>query len=78
VRLTKAICMRCCRERVGAFWQEEGQDEWFERNWERGRVNCPRSIQRVPFQTMQWRITQAEGAEPPEWCPYYAEHVVSE
>ena len=80
--LSKEICIRCHDVHGMSFiemWSAVDEDYW------RGTVRdgvtmvpsvvCPRFRPRLHFAT---RKCAAVADEPPEWCPYAVEHVLSE
>jgi hypothetical protein len=78
--LNQSICRQCIAEAhdrqvvmENGYAVLDGPDNpWYvmdDSNWEAGRVNCPRAHDGSLAQTKD---------KPPKWCPFSAEHIVSQ
>jgi len=65
MRLSKPICKRCMEETATNGWMPQDESRWRE-----GEVWCAA--------TLRANRTKLRCKEPPEWCPYAAEQVLSQ
>ena len=73
--LNEKVCRYCC-DRFYTVSRLSATGVLWRCGWEAGIVWCPRSVSRT--QEQQDIKSCSTSDPPPEWCPYEAEHAVSQ